>query len=130
MKLLLDTHVLIWYVDGNPKLSQAATDAIRDTDNSIRISPASCWEIGIKVSIGKLQLNRPFAEFLDLCVDRYGFEFLPIEPKHALAVSRLPFPPNHRDPFDRLLVAQALAEGMELVSADPKLDAYGIRRVW
>src|SRR5262249_47551528 len=99
-----------------------------DPANDVFMSPASYWEIAIKVSIGKLTLTRPYEDFIDVCVNRYGFVILPVEPRHTAAVSRLPFPPNHGDPFDRLIVAQARVEGMSVVSADPKLDAYGVLR--
>lgn len=130
MKLLLDTHAVLWYVTSAPQLSRTAANLIVDPANDVFLSPASYWEIAIKVSIGKLTLNQPYEDFIDLCVNRYGFMILPVEPRHTAAVSRLPFPSNHRDPFDRLIVAQAMVEAMTLVSSDPKLDAYGITRVW
>jgi PIN domain nuclease of toxin-antitoxin system len=129
MRLLLDTQILLWYVLGDPRLSGTAKDLILDPANEILISPASYWEIAIKVSIGKLTLHRPYGEFLDLCLNRYGFVVLPIEPRHAAQVVTLPFPPNHKDPFDRLLVAQALVEAISIVSDDVALDLYGVNRL-
>jgi PIN domain nuclease of toxin-antitoxin system len=111
-------------------LSDSARDLIADADNEVLMSPATYWEIAIKVSIGKLTLHAPFEDFIALCLDRYGFCILPIEPAHAARLATLPFPPDHKDPFDRLLVAQAIAEGIPLVSHDGALDAYPIRRLW
>ena len=130
MRLLLDTHTLYWYVEGDPKLSGTAQTLIRDAANEVLISPASYWEIAIKLSIGKWTLNRPFEEFIDLALKQYGFQILPIIPSHAAKLIGLPFPPNHKDPFDRLMVAQVIVEGIPLVSVDPKLDAYPIKRLW
>ena len=99
---------------------------IRDPANVTFVSPASYWEIAIKVSVGKSILTAPHAAFFDGAITQNGFRVLHIEPKHTALVATLPFHP--RDPFDRLLVAQALAEGIPLVSADGKLDPYGIQR--
>jgi len=101
-----------------------------DPANEVFLSPASYWEIAIKMSIGKLILHQPYEDFIDACLNRYGFVILAIEPRHTARVATLPFPTNHKDPFDRLIVAQALVEGMGVVSADPQLDAYGILRIW
>jgi PIN domain nuclease of toxin-antitoxin system len=130
VKLLLDTHALLWYTTNDPQLSKTAEGLIMNPGNDVFMSPASYWEIAIKVSIGKLRLTQPYEDFIDACLNRYGFVILPIDPRHTAAVSRLPFPPGHRDPFDRLLVAQALAEGMSVVSVDSQLDAYGVPRLW
>ncbi|OWK34762.1 hypothetical protein FRUB_09604 [Fimbriiglobus ruber] len=95
------------------------------------MSPASYWEVAIKISTGKYVISQPFEEFWRNAIDLSAFLILPILPKHAALVAALPYPPNnHRDPFDRLMVAQALTEGMSVVSADPKLDVYGITRIW
>ncbi len=128
MRLLLDTHTLLWYTLADPKLSRAAQALILDAANEILISPASYWEIAIKVSIGKLTLHRPYEDFMDLCLKTYGFKILPVEPRHTAALIGLPF--HHKDPFDRLLVAQAMVEGIPIISADPALDSYPIRRLW
>jgi PIN domain nuclease of toxin-antitoxin system len=103
---------------------------IVDAANEVLISPASYWEIAIKVSLGKLILHSPYEDFIDLCLTRYGFQVLPIEPAHTARLAALPFPPNHKDPFDRLLVAQAAVEGLPLVSGDTDLDAYPVQRLW
>jgi PIN domain nuclease of toxin-antitoxin system len=121
---------MYWYIEGDPKLSGNAQAVIQDTANDVFVGPASYWEIAIKVSIGKWTLNRPYDEFIDLGLHRYGFGLLPIQPEHAARVASLPFLPGHRDPFDRMLVAQALVENLELVSSDAQLDGYGVRRIW
>lgn len=130
MKLLLDTHALVWYVEGDAKLSATARTLIKAGANDVFISPATYWEIAIKVSLGKWVLNRPYADFIDLCLNAYGFQILPVMPSHTTVLVALPFPPQHKDPFDRLLVAQAITEQMAVVSADVKLDAYPITRHW
>ena len=128
MRVLLDTHAMYWYIEGDPQLSATARLLIQDASNEILISPASYWEIAIKISIGKWKLNRPYEEFIDLALNTYGFVVLPILPTHTARVIGLPF--HHKDPFDRLLVAQALVERIPIVSSDPALDAYGITRHW
>ena len=94
------------------------------------ITAASYWEIAVKISIGKLTLHVPYEDFIDLCLNRYGFRVLPIEPAHTARLAAMPFPPNHKDPFDRLLVAQALSENIPIISADVALDPYGVTRIW
>jgi PIN domain nuclease of toxin-antitoxin system len=130
VRLLLDTHTLYWYIEGDPQLSGTAQTLIQDARNEVFISPASYWEIAIKVSIGKWILNRPYEEFIDLGLNRYGFGLLPIQPEHAARVATLPFPRDHKDPFDRMLVAQALVENIRIASGDTQLDAYGVMRIW
>ena len=130
MRLLLDTHAIYWYTTGDPKLSIHAQTAIQDATNDIFISPASLWEIAVKVSNGKWQMNQTFEVFLDRCLNQYEFEILPIEPSHTIAVSRLPFPTDHRDPFDRMLISQAIVESMAVVSVDSAFDSYGVTRIW
>lgn len=94
MKLLLDTHALLWHALNDAKLSDDARTAILDTSNEVFVSPATYWELAIKISIGKLTLQRPFDDFLDACEAR--FPLLPIVASHTAQVARLPFPPNHR----------------------------------
>jgi PIN domain nuclease of toxin-antitoxin system len=128
--LLLDTHAILWYALNDPKLCPAACALILDPQNQVFMSPASYWEIAVKVSIRNLTLHQPFEDFIDLCQHRYGFRILPIEPAHAARLLTLPFPPHHKDPFDRLLVAQTIVEQMSLFSDDQQLDAYPIQRLW
>ncbi len=128
MRHLLDSHALLWYTLGDPKLSGAAKTLILDPANEILISPASYWEIAIKVSIGKLTLHQPYEDFIDACLNEHDFAILPVEPKHTARLIGMPF--HHKDPFDRLLAAQALVEGIPLVGADAVFDQYGVRRIW
>jgi PIN domain nuclease of toxin-antitoxin system len=128
MRLLLDTHAFLWFVLKDAKLSAAARALILDPNNEVLLSPASCWEIAIKVSIGKYTLPEPFGVFMPREISNNQFDLLEIEVAHTAVVAALPF--HHRDPFDRLLVAQALAEKIPLISADPVFDAYGLTRLW
>jgi PIN domain nuclease of toxin-antitoxin system len=130
VRLLLDTHAMYWYIEDGPQLSDTARILIQDASNEILISPASYWEIAIKISIGRWRLNRPYEEFMDLGLNQYGFQILPIRPTHTARLISLGFPSEHKDPFDRLLVAQALVEQVSIVSADSALDAYGVTRLW
>jgi PIN domain nuclease of toxin-antitoxin system len=131
MRLLIDTHTFLWFVEGDPQLSAEARRLLEDADNEIWLSLASVWEMAIKFSIGKLTLLdrvRPFAEHLSDLIESNGIAILPVTLPQVLHVATLPL--HHRDPFDRLLVAQSLTEGMPLVSADAVLDAYRVRRLW
>jgi PIN domain nuclease of toxin-antitoxin system len=130
MKHLLDTHTLLWYTLNDPQLSLTAKTLILDPANEILISPASYWEIAIKISIGKLKLHQPYEDFIDACLLRYGFNILPIKTTHTGRLLTLPFPRIHKDPFDRLLVAQAIVECIPLISGDSVLDIYGFTRLW
>ena len=128
MILLLDTQAWLWFYLADPQLSPTALAAILDPDNVKSVSPASFWEIAIKVSIGKYALKEPYDEFIQHAIFDNGFDVLPIEPRHTAALITLPF--HHKDPFDRLMVAQALVEGIGIVSSDAILDRYGVRRIW
>lgn len=128
MRLLLDTHAMYWYIEGDPQLSVPARTLIQDASNEVLISPASYWEIAIKVSLRKWQLNRSYEDFMDIGLKQYGFQVLPILPTHTARLIGMQF--HHKDPFDRMLVAQALVEQVPIVSADGQLDAYGITRLW
>jgi len=124
-RLLLDTNVALWLLFGDRRrVSGAAVESLEDEANEIVLSAASVWEIAIKRSLGKLTVADGWAAALW----RLGFEPLPVTAFHAEAVERLPW--HHRDPFDRLLVAQALVERLVLVSADPRLGAYGADVLW
>ena len=113
---------------GNPNLSVKARAAIEDLANEKHVSAASVWEIAIKLSVGKLFLSAPFSTLIPDQLNANGFELLPVEVTHASALIILPF--HHRDPFDRLLIAQAIVEQMRIVSIDSALDAYPISRLW
>jgi PIN domain nuclease of toxin-antitoxin system len=128
MKLLLDTHTFIWFIMGSPNLSPDARALIEDLANEKLLSVASLWEIAIKLSIGKLTLSAPFDVLIPQQLSLNGFELLNIEIDHASVVATLPF--HHRDPFDRLLIAQAMVENMPVVSIDAIFDAYPVTRLW
>jgi len=120
VNLLLDTHALLWWLDDNPTLSEGARAAISDPDNTVFLSTVVIWEIRIKQGIGKLELPDDFREALD----GEGFTELPVTTEHAHGLAELPS--VHRDPFDRMLVAQARIEGMTIVSRDPLIVEYGV----
>jgi PIN domain nuclease of toxin-antitoxin system len=116
MNLLLDTHTMLWFFWDDPKLIASARSLIVDPTNRKLVSIASCWEVAIKVSSGKLQLGEPAGTFLPHEIAKNCFELLPISLAHATAVESLSF--FHRDPFDRLLIAQCLTDRIPLISAD------------
>jgi PIN domain nuclease of toxin-antitoxin system len=120
MNLLLDTHVLLWWLDDNPDLSLRARTVIADGNNLVFVSAAVIWEIQIKHALGKLKIPKNFRNVLD----QQGFELLDITVEHSYAVGKLPL--YHRDPFDRILVAQAKLENMILVSRDKRIKKYKI----
>lgn len=128
MNLLLDTHTFLWFVLDEPQLSASASALIEDTANDILISPATFWEIAIKVKLGKLDLRSPYDVFMHRGIVGNEFTILPIEPKHTSLLTTMPL--HHKDPFDRLLVAQAKVENMAIISGDEMLDAYGVQRLW
>jgi PIN domain nuclease of toxin-antitoxin system len=128
MDLLLDSHTMLWFFWDDPKLSTNAKTLIEDPDNRKLISIATCWEIAIKVGLGKLTLGEPSRSFLNREITRNNFELLPISLDHATSVEDLA--QHHKDPFDRLIIAQAIAEGIPIVSSDPVFDAYSVRRLW
>jgi PIN domain nuclease of toxin-antitoxin system len=127
-RLLLDTHAFLWWIGDSPQLSNRARAAIGDQRNECFFSLASCWEIAIKVGTGKLELPAPVGRFLPEQLAANQIRELPIEVRHVAGVSTLPF--HHRDPFDRLLVVQALEEALAIVSADSVFRRYGVKRVW
>lgn len=113
MRLLLDTHSFLWFIDGNASLSPTARTLIEVADNQPLLSMASLWEMAIKLSIGKLSLGQPFKALIPEQMRLNGIELLPIEIGHVVVVAKLPF--HHRDPFDRLLIAQAMVEQIPIV---------------
>ena len=128
MKLLLDTHTFLWFIDGNPQLSQVAHSLIEDLANQSVISVASLWEMAIKVSLGKLTLDEPFETLIPQQLHLNSFGLLDITLPHISYITSLPF--HHRDPFDRLLIAQATVEQIPIVSGDVAFDAYSVTRLW
>lgn len=127
MNLLQDTHTLIWFLEGDSQLSQTARSVIENAENTNFVSIATFWEIAIKSSLGKLETKTPLSNLKRLVLDN-GIEILPITIEHTLLVGELPF--HHRDPFDRLLIAQAKLENMPVLSKDEHFDKYGIRLIW
>ncbi|AFZ37509.1 PilT protein domain protein [Stanieria cyanosphaera PCC 7437] len=120
MKLLLDTHTLIWWLTNHPTLSQAAKKAISNQDNLVFISAASAWEIAIKKSLGKLTAP----DDLEVQIESNNFQPLPITITHGLAIEELPN--HHNDPFDRIIIVQAICESMTVVTRDKKFNLYNI----
>lgn len=128
MRLLLDTHAFIWFVLNDAKLSTIAKDMIEDANNDVFVSPATYWEIAIKVGNSKLDLKAPYDDFMRRGIFGNDFDILHVEVGHTSLLTTLPF--HHKDPFDRLLAAQALAESIGIVSADAVFEAYGVKRYW
>ena len=128
MRLLLDTHAFLWFILDDPQLSAKADAVITDPNNDIEISPASYWEVAIKISIGKYSLQEPYQVFMEREIAANHFRILHIDPKHTAALTTMPF--HHRDPFDRLIIAQASVENVPVVSCDAAFDAYGVTRLW
>ncbi len=128
MRLLLDTHTLLWWLANDPRLSAPARTAIANPRNDCFVSLASCWELAIKSSLGKIRLAKPVERFIPDELAANDFQLLPIEFRHVARVESLEF--HHRDPFDRLLAAQAQADKLTLLSADELFDRYGVKRVW
>ena len=128
MRLLLDTHTLIWFITDDTKLSATALRLIEDGNNAASVSIASLWEIAIKMNLGKLLAGEDFASLFPSQLTGNAIDLMPIEVSHTARVATLPL--HHRDPFDRLLIAQALQENLPIISADTAFDAYGVRRLW
>lgn len=121
MRILLDTHVFVWAVSDHPRLSARARRLIEEAE-TVYVSAVSIWEIAIKSALGKIEAN---VEELGRSIGESGFIELPMTKTHAMAVSRLAPPQHHKDPFDRMLVAQSMVEPLVLISADPNLESYG-----
>src|SRR4028119_837327 len=128
MRLLLDTHTLIWFFAGNSQLSATARILIEDEDNNKLVSIASIWEMAIKESKGLLNVSLPLHEYIAQKLSLEDFNLLNINVDHLSQIVTLPF--YRKDPFDRLLIAQAMVEGIPLLSKDSAFDAYSINRLW
>ncbi len=128
MRLLIDTHAVIWAVDDPAKLSSPAAKAIEDPSNELLVSAGTIWEVSIKVGLGKLSLSMPFRQWMEKAIADLGLALLPINVEYAGVQAALPR--HHGDPFDRLLAAQAKVEDVSLVSADGVFDLYGVKRIW
>ena len=128
MNLLLDTHTFLWMSLDNRRLSQTARRQLSDDANELFLSPVSYWEIAIKMSTGAYRLTEPLADFVTREVAANDLKPLAIELAHADIVSKLPT--YHRDPFDRMLIAQSLVEGLPILGRDAIFDQYGVNRIW
>ena len=128
MRLLLDTHVLLWWHDQPARLTETAYGTISDLDNEVFVSVVNAWEIQIKAQLGKLTLSKPLSVILQEEQATNGFRLLPVTIHHVYALDS--FPLYHRDPFDRLLIAQTHQENLTLVTHDPKLSAYAVSLLW
>ena len=128
MRLLLDTHAFLWFFIDDPQLSTAAKSLITDPRNEVLVSPASYWEVAIKVSLGKYTLTVPFEEFWAAGINGSGFVVLPIGLPHAAILSSLPM--HHKDPFDRMIISQAIAEQIPVISTDSAFNPYDVTRLW
>jgi PIN domain nuclease of toxin-antitoxin system len=128
MRFLLDTHAFLWFVLDDRRLSERAKALIATPENNVEISPATYWEIAIKIRLGKYSLSEPADQFFDRQVQINRFQILHIQPRHVGPLTSLPF--HHRDPFDRLIISQAIVEQIPVVTEDALFDSYPIRRLW
>lgn len=125
MHLLLDTHIFLWFIAGDKKLRDPVRALLDDDENEALLSIASLWEIAVKVNIGKLRLDRPFEELIPEQLSVNEIDRLPIRMEHLATLLKLPL--HHRDPFDRLIIAQALSEGVAVLSDDPEFRKYPVQ---
>lgn len=128
MRVLIDTHVFIWWTSDVKKLSSRVHDLLLDPSTEAVLSMVSIWEMQIKSSLGKLQFRTALSELVDDEINRNRIELLPLSLSHIYALSN--FPNHHRDPFDRILIAQSMDENLQILSIDEKFDAYGVKRLW
>jgi PIN domain nuclease of toxin-antitoxin system len=128
MRLLIDSHTFLWFVLKDLQLSRAADALITDPANDILVSPATYWEIAIKVGKKKLDLIASYDDFMKRGIEGNDFEILPIETRHTSLLTTMPM--HHKDPFDRLIISQALVEQIPVVSVDVAFDSYGVTRLW
>jgi len=128
LRALLDTHALLWWLSDDPALARIARKTIADTKNTLIVSAASAWEIATKVRLGKLPTAADLASDFSSRIQREGFELLAISAEHGIRAGLLPGP--HKDPFDRMLIAQSQSENVPIISNEEVFDGYGVRRVW
>jgi len=128
MRVLLDTNSFLWFISGSNRLSIDAQRFIADLDNQLVLSLASLWEIAIKISIGKLELLQPFDQLIPQQLKENDIHVMPVELSHLTKILGLPF--HHRDPFDRLIIAQALTEGLSVISPDIVFSKYSVKLIW
>jgi PIN domain nuclease of toxin-antitoxin system len=123
MKILLDTHTVLWFIEGDSQLSEKARQIIENTQNEVYLSAVSLFEISIKLKLGKLMLQKSLAEIFE-DINRAYLKILPISQLHLLEYQNLPLNANHRDPFDLLIIATAISENADIISRDQKFDQY------
>ncbi|HEX5166942.1 MAG TPA: type II toxin-antitoxin system VapC family toxin [Thermomicrobiales bacterium] len=128
MRALLDTHTLLWFFEDSPRLSARVTQLLAAASTDAVISIASLWEIAIKMSVGKLTINYAFDDLIATQLPQNDIVLLSVSAQHVAGVVDLPL--HHRDPFDRMLVAQSVAEYLPIISADPIFDVYRVQRIW
>jgi PIN domain nuclease of toxin-antitoxin system len=128
VRALLDTHALLWWLSDDPALTKTARRTVAETKNTLYVSAASAWEIATKVRLGKLPTAADLVADFSGQMEREGFQLLAVSAEHGIRGGLLPGP--HKDPFDRMLIAQAHAENLPIISNDAAFDAYGVRRVW
>ena len=128
MKVLLDTHAFLWSISGDDRLSKTVEETFLNPDIHLFFSAASFWEICIKMSLGKLSLKRGWLKTIQKEMKINAIQWLPVEMQHCAELINLPF--HHRDPFDRMLIAQAMVEDLQILSRDRRLSAYDIVRIW
>ncbi|MFA6009763.1 MAG: type II toxin-antitoxin system VapC family toxin [Desulfobacteraceae bacterium] len=128
MRVLLDTSAFLWFISGSDRLSAKAHNYIADLNNELVLSIASLWEIAIKTSLGKLELFRPFDQLISVQLDKNDIEILPVELNHLSAIINLEF--HHRDPFDRLIIAQGITEGLPVITSDSNFKKYLVNIIW
>ncbi|XCN74360.1 MAG: type II toxin-antitoxin system VapC family toxin [Candidatus Electrothrix aestuarii] len=128
MRVLLDTCAFLWFIGGSERLSRPARDLMEDFDNSLYLSLASLWEIAIKINIGKLELAQPFATLIPEQLETHQIKLLQIHPDHLSQLLDLPL--HHRDPFDRLIIAQAICERLPIISCDQNFPSYPVKLIW
>jgi len=128
LRALLDTHALLWWLSDDPALTRTARKVIAETKNTLIVSAVSAWEIATKVRLGKLPTGADLASDFSGQIQREGFELLAISAEHGIRAGLLPGP--HKDPFDRMLIAQSQAENVPIISNEAVFEGYGIRRVW
>jgi len=128
LRALLDTHALLWWLSDDPALTRTARKVIAETKNTLIVSSVSAWEIATKVRLGKLPTGADLASDFSGQIQREGFELLAISAEHGIRAGLLPGP--HKDPFDRMLIAQSQAENVPIISNEAVFESYGVRRVW
>jgi PIN domain nuclease of toxin-antitoxin system len=128
LRALLDTHALLWWLSDDPALTRTARKIVAETNNTLIVSAASAWEIATKVRLGKLPTGADLASDFSGQIEREGFQLLAISAEHGIRAGLLPGP--HKDPFDRMLIAQAQAENIPIITKEAVFESYGLRRLW